>query len=109
MDERRPGSLPPEAAIMAEYFATMRQFLESQERVMTAFIGEPALARGVRLQRMPSLAVARFSEQGPLQVAGAAGAVPAVAEPVAAMPRTAAAAVPQAPASSASAFEHTRL
>ena len=42
MDQRRPIPASADSTVMAEYFETMRQFLETQERVMTAFMGEPA-------------------------------------------------------------------
>src|SRR5207253_2583725 len=39
MDDRRPPAATPDAAVMSDYFDTMRQFLETQERVMSAFMG----------------------------------------------------------------------
>jgi acyl transferase domain-containing protein/NAD(P)H-dependent flavin oxidoreductase YrpB (nitropropane dioxygenase family) len=45
MGERQPVPIAGDPAIMAEYFATMRQFLETQERVMAMFIGEPLAGR----------------------------------------------------------------
>ena len=45
MDERRPAPGMTESPVMAEYFATMRQFLETQERVMANYLGESTLPR----------------------------------------------------------------
>ena len=43
MDQRRPAPSGGDPAVMAEYFETMRQFLETQERVMAAYMtGEAA-------------------------------------------------------------------
>src|SRR4029079_14861644 len=39
MHDRKPGPVPPGSAVMSEYFETMRQFLKTQERVMTAYLG----------------------------------------------------------------------
>lgn len=53
MRERRPLTTSGNSAVMTEYFETMRQFLETQERVMTAYIGEPIVDQGsVREQRI---------------------------------------------------------
>ena len=48
MDQRRPAPGGGDAAVMAEYFETMRQFLETQERVMAAFMGGDAGRRRPR-------------------------------------------------------------
>jgi NAD(P)-dependent dehydrogenase (short-subunit alcohol dehydrogenase family) len=40
MDDRRHPPATADAAVMSEYFETMRQFLETQERVMAAFMGQ---------------------------------------------------------------------
>jgi len=79
MDERRPAPLAGDA-VMAEYFETMRQFLETQERVMTAFMGDASAPRSVgRFQRSaPSLALPRFADYAPPQVA----AMPHPAAPI---------------------------
>lgn len=55
MEQRRPMPSGGDSAVMAEYFETMRQFLETQERVMTAFMGESA-AGAVSMQRLPRIA-----------------------------------------------------
>lgn len=49
MGGRRQVPAAGEAAIMAEYFETMRQFLETQERIMTMYMG------GVSNGRRPAL------------------------------------------------------
>lgn len=55
MRERRPLTNSGNSAVMSEYFETMRQFLETQERVMTAYIGEPIGDQGgIREQRIIS-------------------------------------------------------
>ena len=67
MDQRRapPGGGDP--AVMAEYFETMRQFLETQERVMAAFMGTEAsgVARALSRPRPRSaqaLPMPRYAE-----------------------------------------------
>ena len=42
MDQRRPVPGGGDPAVMADYFETMRQFLETQERVMAAYMGGDA-------------------------------------------------------------------
>ena len=92
MDERRPLPATADAAVMADYFDTMRQFLETQERVMSAFMGQqsasparPAMLR----QRMPPLTLPRAAEVvmpaaiGPAPVAAAPMAASAVVAPAA--------------------------
>jgi acyl transferase domain-containing protein/NAD(P)H-dependent flavin oxidoreductase YrpB (nitropropane dioxygenase family) len=55
MAERRPMPVAGGSAVMAEYFDTMRQFLETQERVMAMFMNEPGTVRaGLRVPRQPS-------------------------------------------------------
>ena len=66
MDQRRPAPGGGDPAVMAEYFETMRQFLETQERVMAAYMSgdaarhrpRPAAAaeprRRCRCRAMPS-------------------------------------------------------
>jgi acyl transferase domain-containing protein/NAD(P)H-dependent flavin oxidoreductase YrpB (nitropropane dioxygenase family) len=44
MNEHRPAATP-DAAVMADYFETMRQFLDTQEQVMAAFMGEKLVPR----------------------------------------------------------------
>lgn len=84
MDERRP--LPPagSSGVMSEYFETMRQFLETQERVMGMFVGqgEPMAARPAapRLQRAAQpMALPRVTEYA--APAPVAAVVPPVAAP----------------------------
>ena len=102
MDERRtpPGMADP--SVMSEYFLTMRQFLETQERVMSAFLGEGAPARApsaLRARPMP-MALPRMAEvvqaQAPIAPAPVA-VVPPPVVPVAAAP-VAKAPPPAAPA-----------
>jgi acyl transferase domain-containing protein len=50
MDDRRPPAGTTDASVMSEYFETMRHFLESQERVMAAFLGDGG---GYRPQARP--------------------------------------------------------
>jgi len=83
MDTRRP---PPEGgdSVMAEYFETMRQFLLTQERVMSAYLGEAtgsprAMPRGLRTS--PALSLPHHGSRIAAAVDGAAA--PAAA-PVAA-------------------------
>ncbi|MBI3156615.1 MAG: SDR family NAD(P)-dependent oxidoreductase [Burkholderiales bacterium] len=64
MDDRRPPPGPTDPSVMAEYFATMRQFLETQERVMDAFLaGAGTVARpSLRLSRSIASALPRVTE-----------------------------------------------
>lgn len=64
MDDRRHPSGPADSSVMSEYFATMRQFLETQERVMGAFLGhEAGPARpALRISRAISQALPRVAE-----------------------------------------------
>ena len=83
MDQRRPPPGPGDPAVMAAYFETMRQFLETQERVMAAYLavmrGRSHLAAAAQPQRcscraMPSPIVATpvvASEAGVAEVAAA--------------------------------------
>jgi len=82
MDQRRgpPGGGDP--AVMAEYFETMRQFLETQERVMAAYMGGDAasIARALPRPRTQVLPMPRYAD--PVAVAPVIAAetgVPAVA------------------------------
>ena len=90
MDERRP--LPPagSSGVMSEYFETMRQFLETQERVMAMFVGEgvAAPARPARLARPAQpVALARVAEVPPAVVPAAVAPVaPPVVVPAPVMP-----------------------
>ncbi len=82
MDQRRPTPGGGDAAVMAEYFETMRQFLETQERVMAAFMGgEAPTVRALQRPRAgPALPVSRYVDSV------AAPAMTVVAEPVAIAP-----------------------
>ena len=65
MDQRRPLPGGGEAAVMAEYFETMRQFLETQERVMAAYMGGDAgsIARALpRPRAAQALAMPRYAD-----------------------------------------------
>jgi acyl transferase domain-containing protein/NAD(P)H-dependent flavin oxidoreductase YrpB (nitropropane dioxygenase family) len=76
MDERRPGPGMADS-VMSQYFDTMRQFLETQERVMSSYLGEGGAARPVQRARpmaMP-MALPRMSEAVPV--------APVIAPPVA--------------------------
>ncbi|MFZ2989520.1 beta-ketoacyl synthase N-terminal-like domain-containing protein, partial [Ideonella sp.] len=86
MDERRP--LPPagSSGVMSEYFETMRQFLETQERVMAMFVGEGGASAARPVARLPRaaapMALPRVTEYvSPAPVAPVAPPV-AVAPPV---------------------------
>jgi acyl transferase domain-containing protein/NAD(P)-dependent dehydrogenase (short-subunit alcohol dehydrogenase family) len=102
MDERRSSAGPTDPTVMSEYFATMRQFLETQERVMSAFLGEAAPARpALRLQRPLPAALPRVSEVVP--PAAAVVPAPAVAPAVVAVPAPAPARPVEAPVAKAAA------
>ncbi len=94
MDERRPLPATADAAVMADYFDTMRQFLETQERVMSAFMGQQAAspARPAMLRpRMTPLTLPRAAE---MAMPAAIAPAPVVA---ATMPAPAVMAAPAAP------------
>ena len=80
MAERRPIPVAGGSAIMTEYFDTMRQFLETQERVMSMFMGEPSVGRaGVRISRQPpEPPVLTFSDIDGMGVESQADVHPAV-------------------------------
>jgi acyl transferase domain-containing protein/NAD(P)H-dependent flavin oxidoreductase YrpB (nitropropane dioxygenase family)/NADP-dependent 3-hydroxy acid dehydrogenase YdfG len=82
MEQRRPMPGGGDSAVMAEYFETMRQFLETQERVMTAFMGGDSVASARPLQRVQRsvqpLTLARAAEPV-LEARPAAGVAPAAA------------------------------
>ena len=48
MDERRPGAGIADPTVMSDYFDTMRQFLETQERVMASYLGSDLAAAAPR-------------------------------------------------------------
>jgi acyl transferase domain-containing protein len=85
------------SSVMAEYFATMRQFLETQERVLNAF-----MAGGAMPAAMPrSMPAAAPAPRRPVAAAPAARVAPTVAPvaapaPAAAVPVPAAASAPAA-------------
>ncbi|WP_425259604.1 SDR family NAD(P)-dependent oxidoreductase [Rubrivivax sp. RP6-9] len=86
MDDRRPLPTTADAAVMSDYFDTMRQFLETQERVMSAFLGQQPAAPGrpmaLRARSAP-LVLPRVAEV-PMPAPVAAPAAPVVvAAPVA--------------------------
>ena len=78
-----PTAIPGDemSSVMAEYFATMRQFLETQERVLNAFMAGGAMPTALP-RSMPAAAPA---PRRPVAAAPAARVAPApVAAPVAA-------------------------
>jgi acyl transferase domain-containing protein len=78
MDERRMAPGVADSSVMSEYFVTMRQFLETQERVMSAFLGESAAGPRPALRARPApLALPRVSEvPAPVAVPQVAVAAP---------------------------------
>ncbi|HMN75225.1 MAG TPA: SDR family NAD(P)-dependent oxidoreductase [Burkholderiaceae bacterium] len=98
MDERRTVSGMADSSVMSEYFATMRQFLETQERVMSTFLGDGAPARPM-LRARPLPALRQIAElpavPAPVVPAAAAQVAAPVAAPV----------VPAAPVPAARAVE----
>jgi acyl transferase domain-containing protein len=75
MDERRPTAGLADSSVMSEYFLTMRQFLETQERVMAGFLGDGAAAARppMALRTRPApIALPRMAEVAPVAVAAAA-------------------------------------
>lgn len=101
-DERRPPPGMANSAVMSEYFETMRQFLETQERVMGAYLGAPrtsarALPAPVHAPRMTELAAAPVIVPTAKQHVPVVPAAPAPVRTQAAAP----AATPAAPAPAA--------
>jgi acyl transferase domain-containing protein len=98
MDERRtPGGGMADMSVMSQYFDTMRQFLETQERVMSAYLGDAAPARPAALRARPMpMALPRVSE-APV-VAPVTVPVPVQAAPVPAAPPVVAAVPAPVPA-----------
>lgn len=99
MTDRR--SVPPtlgSSAVMSEYFDTMRQFLETQERVMAMFMGAdagtPARPAVRALRTAPVLP--RLTDVAGQMPAAAVPAVAAAAVPQPVAPAVVAAAAPQA-------------
>jgi acyl transferase domain-containing protein/NAD(P)-dependent dehydrogenase (short-subunit alcohol dehydrogenase family) len=88
MDERRPTAGMADSSVMSQYFDTMRQFLETQERVMSAYLGDPTAAPArpaLRARPMP-MALPRVAGAVPMApvspVAVAAAPVPVAPQPV---------------------------
>jgi len=73
MNEHRPAATL-DAAVMADYFETMRQFLDTQGQVMAAFMGETAAPR----MRAPVRTAPRIAPPRPAEPA-----VPTIPAPVA--------------------------
>jgi len=65
MDERRTPPGMADSSVMSEYFATMRQFLETQARVMASFLGDASAARPA-LRPRPPVALPRAAEVAPV-------------------------------------------
>ena len=94
MDDRRPPPTTADAAVMSEYFETMRQFLETQERVMASFMGQQPMTsvRPLALRsRVAPMALPRVSELPasvpmPAPMAAPVAAAPAPVVPAPAMP-----------------------
>lgn len=102
MDERRTVSGLADSPVMSEYFATMRQFLETQERVMSTFFGDAAPPRPMlRARPLPALRQIADLPAAPASVVQVAApvAAPVPATPVAkAVEPAAVVTVPAAPA-----------
>ncbi len=58
MDERRTA----DSSVISEYFETMRQFLETQERVMAAFLGAGTVLRSPTRERLLPMQAPRVAE-----------------------------------------------
>lgn len=82
MDDDRS---PSEKSALADYFATMRQFLETQERVMNAFLGGEGAARSTGRARLLSVNGGRAAELAAAPVI-TPGARPYVPVPAATRP-----------------------
>jgi acyl transferase domain-containing protein/NAD(P)H-dependent flavin oxidoreductase YrpB (nitropropane dioxygenase family)/NAD(P)-dependent dehydrogenase (short-subunit alcohol dehydrogenase family) len=89
MSEGRKTPTAEESAIMAEYFATMRQFLETQERVLASYIGGSAAAGSRPAVRAVPPVQAR--QRAPLPDSPAPISAPSAAAPVSPRPDYAAA------------------
>ena len=108
MDERRTA----DTSVISEYFETMRHFLETQERVMAAFLGDGGALRSQPRARLAPINALRIAElaAAPAVVPTAKLHVPVPAampapvkqpEPVAAPPVVAGKAVAPAPVAAA--------
>jgi acyl transferase domain-containing protein/NAD(P)H-dependent flavin oxidoreductase YrpB (nitropropane dioxygenase family) len=99
MYERKPAPMSADAAVMANYFDTMRQFLETQGQVMAAYMGEASapragaarpgrIAQQFVVPHLPAPVRPAMTVMAPTAVAAPAPAaaieLPAVAAPVAA-------------------------
>ena len=64
MDERRTSAGASDASVMSDYFETMRLFLQTQERVMSSFLGEaaPALRSTMRPRGATPIVLPRLGE-----------------------------------------------
>ena len=82
MDERRTASGLADSSVMSEYFLTMRQFLETQERVMAGFHGDGGTVRPAMRARPQTMVLPRMAEIAPPVVPVAAAPVVAVAAAV---------------------------
>ncbi len=89
MEQRRSLPIADDSAVMSEYFDTMRQFLETQDRVMARYFGETVAGRPIALRQprsIQALAVSRVSEAEPVRAPAPAAKqtvvreVPAAAE-----------------------------
>ncbi|WP_187807325.1 type I polyketide synthase [Aquipseudomonas alcaligenes] len=97
-----PTAIPGDemSSVMAEYFATMRQFLETQERVLNAFMAGGAQPAAMP-RSMPAMPVAAPAARRPVAAAPAARVAPAPAPVVAPAPAPAPVAAPVAAAPAA--------
>ena len=68
MDERPMAGGMADSSVMSDYFATMRQFLETQERVMSSFLGDAGAMRPALRGRPMQMALPRVSEVAPAPV-----------------------------------------
>ena len=85
MYEHKPAPMSADAVVMANYFDTMRQFLETQGQVMAAYMGQAPHAGMARAMARvaPSIAAPRMgaSAAPPMQVV--APSMPAAAQAIA--------------------------
>ncbi|WP_347807235.1 SDR family NAD(P)-dependent oxidoreductase [Pseudomonas sp. CAU 1711] len=87
------------SSVMAEYFATMRQFLETQERVINSFMAGGGMPSAV--PRLPAMPAATPASRRPVAAVPVARVAPAPVAPPAAAPLPLAAAAAPAPAAAA--------
>ena len=90
MSERKPAPMSADAAVMANYFDTMRQFLETQGQVMAAYMGEAPMARAAMARPMrvaqPIMAPRLATPAPPPMTVMAPAPSPAIELPAAAVP-----------------------